>query len=70
MTEVLEVFHLPEQDGVAEVQIGRGRIETGFDAERPIRFRSRQEALAQLFLADNLGEPLLYICELFFDRRK
>jgi hypothetical protein len=34
MAEVLEVLHLAKQHGMAEVEIGRGRIEADFDDER------------------------------------
>ncbi len=33
VTQLLELAHLVEQHGVAEVQIGRGGIETGFHAQ-------------------------------------
>ena len=32
--EVLEVLHLPDQNGVAEVQVGRRRVEADLDRER------------------------------------
>ena len=35
VAEVLELAHLVDQHGVAEVQIGSGRIETRLDPERP-----------------------------------
>jgi hypothetical protein len=31
--QVLELAHLVEQDSVAQMQIGSGRIETGFDTQ-------------------------------------
>ena len=34
MAELLEVLHLPDHDRVAEVNVGRGRIETDLDRER------------------------------------
>ena len=33
MTEPLELTHLVEQHGVSEVEIGRGGIESGLDAQ-------------------------------------
>jgi hypothetical protein len=33
--EVLELPHLVEQHGMAQVQVGRGRVETGLDPQRP-----------------------------------
>ena len=44
VAEVLEVLHLPDQDGVAQVQIWRGRIESHLDRQlragllRPLQF--------------------------------
>ena len=35
VTQVLELAHLVEQHGVAQMQVGRGRIEAGLDAQRP-----------------------------------
>ena len=34
MAQVLKVFHLAQQDGMAQVNVGRGRIESGFDDKR------------------------------------
>ena len=34
VAQVLKMFHLAQQHGVAQVQIGRGGIETGLDAQR------------------------------------
>ena len=34
MPEVLKVLHLPEQDGVTEVQVRRGRIKSDLDGQR------------------------------------
>ena len=36
MTEILEVLHLAHQHRVAEMNIGRGGIEAGLDAQGPI----------------------------------
>ena len=35
VTEFLKLLHLPDQHGVAEMQIGRGRVESDLDDERP-----------------------------------
>ena len=35
VAEILEVLHLPEQNCVAQMQIGRGRVETGLHAQGP-----------------------------------
>ena len=34
MAGILELAHLVQQDRVAKVQVGRGRIETGLDPQR------------------------------------
>ena len=52
MTEILEVFHLPKQDGVAKMEIGSGGIEPGFDAQRAAGFFGLNQALAQFFFAN------------------
>ena len=45
MTEILELAHLVEQHGMAEVQIRRGRIEAGLDAQRPAQPEARLQIL-------------------------
>ena len=37
MAEILELTHLVEQHGVADMQVRRRRIEAGLDAQRPTR---------------------------------
>ena len=49
MAQILEVLHLAQQDGVAQVQIGRGGVEAGLDAQRrpfwrPATSRSRRSS--------------------------
>ena len=40
VTEVLKVLHLPNEHGVAEMEVGRGRIESDFHDQRfAARFR-------------------------------
>ena len=43
MPESLELPHLVEQHGMAEMQIGRGRIETGLDAQAPAALQTLRE---------------------------
>ncbi len=50
MPEVLELPHLVEQDGVPQVQIGRGRIEPGLDPQGP----AGAELLEQLVFTQHL----------------
>jgi hypothetical protein len=58
MAEILKVLHLPEQNSVAEMKVGRSGIETGFDAQRATLAGSQSDALAQVFLANDLGKTL------------
>ena len=46
MAEVLELPHLVEQHRVAEMQIRRGRIESGLDPQRAAELEARLELLA------------------------
>ena len=46
-----------------EMQIGRGRIKAGLDAQRP----AERQALAQLLFANEFGESLLQIRNLLLD---
>src|SRR5579862_7534331 len=52
------------------MQIGRSRIESGFDAQRPAGPRALFQALLQIFFANDLDEALLQVGELFGDRGK
>ena len=50
MAQILQLAQLVEDDGVAEVDVGRGRIEAELDSQGNAgRFRARQ-----------LGEPLVF----------
>ena len=52
MPQVLELAHLVQQDGMADMQVGRGRVEAGLDAQGPAQL----EAGLQLFaLEDFIG---------------
>ncbi len=62
VAHVLEVLHLAEEHGVAQVQVGRGGIEADLDFQRP----ADADARLELFLADELDEALLEIRDLFF----
>ncbi len=53
--QVLQLAHLVEQHGVAEVQVGRGRVETGLDAQRtPLFELLDQFGFEQQFVAATL----------------
>ena len=63
--EILKVFQLAQQHGVAEMQIGRGRIEAGFHAQRLVRSQRFFELGAQFGLLHNLRRAFLDVGELF-----
>src|SRR5258705_13829363 len=45
MAEILELFHFLDQHRVTQMEIGRGRIEAGFDSQGPAFFELRSEFL-------------------------
>jgi hypothetical protein len=61
------MLHLAEKHGVAEMEVGRGGIETGFDAQRTALLRTEGKALLQVLLADDFGKAFAEIYELFVD---
>ena len=70
MPHVLKMFELADEDGVAEVQIRRGRVEAGFHAQRLAGGTRFLQLLAQLGFANdfrraftNVGELLVDWCE-------
>ncbi len=65
VTQILKVFHLAQQHGVAQVQIRSGGIESGFHAQRTAGLGGFGEARAQVFFTDDLREALFQIRELF-----
>ena len=67
MTEVLEVLHLPKQHGVAQVQVGRGRIESDLDRQRLAVCGRALELRAQLAGADDVDASLRQIGQLLVD---
>ena len=67
MAQVLEVLHLAEQHGVAQVQVRRGGVETGFDAQFAACFGGLYEAFAQILFADNLRHAFAQVGQLFVD---
>ncbi len=67
MAKVLEVLHLANEHGVAEVQIWRGRIEPHFHDQRPPRLLRPIELALQVVAADDVhaafgevGQLLVY----------
>ena len=60
VAEVLEVAQLVDQHGVAEVQVGRGRVEAGLDAQRAAGFEFfDQFGLDQQFVGAALDQRQL-----------
>ena len=51
MAEVLKMLHLSEQDSVAQVEIGRRRVKSRFDAQGP----SERQPFAQIFFSNEFG---------------
>ena len=66
VAELLEVAQLAHQDGVAEMEVGGGGVEAGFDAERDAGFEAGFKAQFQVFEGDDLGCALGEEGELFF----
>ena len=67
VAQILEVLHLAQQHGVAQVQIGRGRVEAGLDAQFAAGFGGLDQAFAQVFFADDLRHAFAQVGELFVD---
>ncbi len=59
--QILKVLHLAQQHRVAQVQIGRRGIEPRFHAQRPAGLLGLDQALAQVFFADQVGQALLQV---------
>ena len=62
------MFHLAQKDRVPEVQVRRGGIEAGLDAERLAGLRRLLEASAQLVFANHLDGALEQIAHLLVER--
>jgi hypothetical protein len=60
VAEVLEVAQLVDQHGMAEVEVGRGRVEAGLDAQRAAGFQFfDQFGLDQQFVGAALDQRQL-----------
>ena len=71
MPELLEVAHLPEDDGVAEVEVGRGRVEADLHAEGLARLRGARSSFFSSSSLLHAGlDALEEEVELFGDGRK
>ena len=67
VAHVLKVLELADEHGVAEVQVGRGGIESGFDAHGLAGGERLLEALAQVALANDFGRALAQVGQLLVD---
>ena len=63
MPQFLELAHLVHDDGMPEVQVGRGGIESDLDAERDIP----RQFLAQILLAHEVHDAAADDLHLFID---
>ena len=68
MAHVLEVFHFSDDDGVAEVQIRRRRVESDLDGEGPALPLRALQLAEELVLADDLHGPLAQVFQLLLRR--
>ena len=67
MPEVLEVLHLPEEHGVAQVQVGRRRVEADLDGERATGVRRAFELGLQFGEPDDVDAALGEVGELLVE---
>ena len=70
VAEILKVFELAQQHGVAEMEIGRGGIEAGFHPQRLAGGERLLQLGAQLGLLHNFRGALLDVGQLFVNGRE
>ncbi len=68
VAEVLKMLELAQQHRVAEMQVGRGRIKAGFDAQRLAGRAGFLQLGGQLGFFDDLRRAFLDVGELLFNR--
>jgi len=68
VAQLLKVPQLAHQHGVAQVQIGRRRVEPRLHPQRPSGFAAFFQALPQVGHADNLRRALLKQIQLLIYR--
>ena len=68
MAEILKMLELAQNDRVAEVQVGSGRIHAELDAQRFAGGARLLQLGPQIFLADNFCRTFFEIRELFVYR--
>ena len=69
VAEILEVLELADKHGVAQVQVGRGGIKAGFDAQRLAALEGFFEALAQIALTNDFDRTFAQVGQLLGDGR-
>ena len=67
MAHVLEMLQLAQDNGVAQVNIGRGGIDAEIDAQRLAGLRGLLELGAQILFANDFRGAFAEIGELFVD---
>ena len=70
VAQILEVLHLANNHRMAEVNVRRSGVETGFDRQRCACLPGPPQSIGKLFLAYDLDRPLAQIGHLFFDRQR
>ena len=70
VAQVLKMFELSQNDGVAQVQVGRGRVHAQLHAQRLAGLVRGFELRAQIFFANDLRRALAQVGDLFVDGRE
>ena len=70
VAELLEMAHLPEQHGVAEVEVGGGGVEADLDPRAACRSFGRLPASRQIGLRNEVHGTAAEHLHLFFDRQE
>src|SRR5947209_4264003 len=70
VTQILEVLHLSQQHRMAQMQVGRRRIEARLHAKRPSVAPALLQAFTQIFFADQFREPFFDVGELLIDGQR
>ena len=70
MAELLEMTQLADEDGMAQVEVGRGGVKAGFDAQRASGLAALFKALAQVGDANDFSCAFLEQIQLFVYGKK
>ena len=68
MPEILKVLQLAQHNGVAQMDIGRGRVDSQLYAQRFARRNRFLKLRLQLILANDFGDTFVNIGKLFLNR--